>query len=796
MKRAHWQCRIQMRVFSAAASEWLLPCLILIPLLLVAIGFFVSSQRSVNEVAQWRFTSNVKNARHAMLTRIEDYKQTVLSTAGFFSGSDHVTRSDWKAFMAVNDFRTHVPGFRAIGFSRWITQAEKAAHIQSMRSEGFHDYDIYPPGERAAYSAVVYLEPFDERNKAALGHDPFSNEDRRTAMRKASAEGVLVATGKIVLRQDNGVPRSAFALYYPVRRGDRLLGYIGAVFNTDDLMSQILGPVTNLLRVEVYDGGEAEASAMLYDSDTEMHADRTRHAPRFGNRESLEVAGRIWTMRYSSTAAYEASLGSSRPLIFLFGGVFISLLISLLSWQLLRARNQAAALATANDALKHSIEHREYLVHYDPLTKLPNRTLFKDRLSVALSRAKRQDRLMAVLFVDVDNFKRINDSLGHSAGDTVLQHIAERLKSTMRDSDTTARYAGDEFALLVEDLTDRNGAGALAKRICEALQTPVVIDGQEVVATPSIGISLCPLDGSSPETLIRGADMAMYQAKREGGNSYRFYSEEMNVRASERMSLERRLRRAVENGDLSLHYQPKVSFTTGEILGAEALLRWHDPVEGLIPPAKFIPIAEEAGLIAPIGEWVLRTACMDNKMLQAGGGFDHVIAVNVSGRQFQAGGLKKIIEDTLQASGMAPHCLELEITESTMLSQKDQAATVLRQLNDMGVRLAIDDFGTGYSSLAYLKRFPVHALKIDRSFVMEITSNHEDVAIVNAVIAMARALNLEVVAEGVETAEQFTLLRLLKCDAYQGYYRSKPVPRDLYLNLLLAARASHQRHAA
>ncbi|HKA38978.1 MAG TPA: EAL domain-containing protein [Burkholderiales bacterium] len=404
---------------------------------------------------------------------------------------------------------------------------------------------------------------------------------------------------------------------------------------------------------------------------------------------------------------------------------------------------------------------------HDSLTALPNRTLLHERLSHALARAQRHGRQLALLFVGLDRFKTVNDTLGHEAGDTLLQVTALRLHDCLRETDTMARQGGDEFVVLMDELTDREPITRVSQRILDAVGQPFIIDGQEIHITASIGISVYPEDG---RTLLRNADIAMERAKDKGKNNYQFYSTQMDNYSVERLSLESGLRRALEREEFTLHYQPKVNIATGLITGMEALLRWQHPELGSVAPGRFIPIAEETGLIQPIGAWVLKTACIQNRAWQRQGVLRFPVAVNLSSRQFAGETLLDDVKAALDASGLAAADLELEITESMVMNSPEQAVIQLRQLKELGVHVAIDDFGTGYSSLAYLKRFPIDSVKVDRSFVEDIPENVDSMAIAQAVIAMAHSLRLKVVAEGVESEAQLGFLCGEGCDEIQGYY--------------------------
>lgn len=418
----------------------------------------------------------------------------------------------------------------------------------------------------------------------------------------------------------------------------------------------------------------------------------------------------------------------------------------------------------------------QHLAHHDALTGLPNRNLLMDRLTQAITYANRAGRYVAVLFIDLDRFKNINDSLGHGAGDEVIVEVSRRLSQAIRDGDTVARLGGDEFIVVLSDVAREDDVALMAQKLLGTLFIPMLIQGQELSPVASIGISFYPKDGHDSTTLLKNADAAMYRAKEVGRNNFQFYAREMNARTLDRLRIEGGLRHALERDEFVLHYQPQMDIASGEIVGVEALLRWQPQGKALVSPADFIPIAEETGLIVPIGEWVLRTACAQHVAWKKSGFPEVRMSVNLSARQFRQKGLEQMIARVLQETGCNATCLELEITESVIMESPEIATDTLNKLSEMGVQLSIDDFGTGYSSLSYLKRFPIHSLKIDRSFVRDITTDADDAAIAKAIIALAHSMKLEIVAEGVETIDQLNFLREQKCDYMQGYYFSTALP--------------------
>jgi len=430
-------------------------------------------------------------------------------------------------------------------------------------------------------------------------------------------------------------------------------------------------------------------------------------------------------------------------------------------------------------------ERLQFLAHHDVLTELPNRTLFLDRLKQSLAYARWHNRLVAVMFLDLDRFKNINDTLGHDAGDRLLQELARRLHGCLRERDTIARFGGDEFVILLNDVAEAADVSMLAQKILDALKPTFFINGTHLHVTASIGISLFPIDGDESGRLLRNADTAMYRAKELGRNNFQFYSLEMSTRVLERLTLENSLRRAIERNEFVLHYQPQFDVRTGEIVGIEALLRWEHPEHGLVPPLNFVPLLEDTGLISSVGEWVLTTACTQLAAWQRQGWGGMRLAVNISGRQFERPDLPHLVTRTLADCGIEASQLELEITESVLMQH---GSAVLEEVRRLGVRLSVDDFGTGYSSLGYLRRFPIDTLKIDRSFIRDIPGDAEDAAIAHAIIMMGQSLKLELIAEGVETAVQQAFLQSCGCHLMQGYLFSKPLPVE-EMDALLASNA-------
>jgi diguanylate cyclase (GGDEF)-like protein len=432
------------------------------------------------------------------------------------------------------------------------------------------------------------------------------------------------------------------------------------------------------------------------------------------------------------------------------------------------------------------------LAYYDVLTDLPNRILFEDRLTQALARAQHDRQTLGMMFLSLDRFRKVIDTLGHAQGYRLLQQIAGRLAGCVPDGATVARFEGDEFALLA--LTGGTEYPVeVIYRINEAMKLPFALDDHELFVTVSIGISLYPDDGEDAPTLLKNAGAALHRAKEQGGNNYQFYTADLNAKALKRLTLENDLRRALERNEFEVYYQPLIDINTGAVVGMEALVRWQHAELGFLPPAEFIPLAEDTGLIVPLGEWVLRAACAQCSAWHADGLAPLTVAVNLSAHQFQQQNLSELVVRALRETGLSPQSLELELTESSIMKNAESAVKTLGELKEMGVSIAVDDFGTGYSSLGYLKRLPIDKLKIDQTFVRDVTTDPDDAALVMAIIALAHNLRLKVLAEGVESEEQLRLLHLLRCDEWQGYLYSKPLPAEALKQLLIDRRHANRQ---
>jgi diguanylate cyclase (GGDEF)-like protein len=471
-------------------------------------------------------------------------------------------------------------------------------------------------------------------------------------------------------------------------------------------------------------------------------------------------------------------------LLFVIGGSILLVVAGIALALRLQVNSRTLHLQQEIAERKRYEAELEYQATYDSLTGLPNRMLLTDRIDQTMIQARRHGTVVPLILIDLDNFKIVNDTLGHDAGDDLLKQVSKRLLGAVRDSDTVARLGGDEFVVLPTDLVNAEDSITVAEKIMAAFAVPFNLGEREYFVTLSMGIAMFPQDGTTVEELMKYADAAMYHAKEQGKNNFQFFTEQINRRVHERLVMEASLRRALERQEYVLHYQPLVDLRTGAVNGAEALLRWCPVGEGMQSPASFIPLLEETGLIVPVGKWVLETACKQAVKWQAEGLAPLMLAINVSARQFHDDGFVGHVLGALEKSGLAHQNLRLELTESLLMIDADGAARKMRMLADLGILLSIDDFGTGYSSLSYLRNLPIHELKIDRSFIKSVTENKDDAVLVNTIIGMAESLNLRVVAEGVETIEQYNFLADQRCHEFQGFYFSKPLAPDSFADLL------------
>lgn len=731
---------------------------------------------------QQRFEFLSKERAARMQADIERALEILISTGGLFDASSEVTRNEFEAFL-----RTHLdshPETRAIEWLPRVAANERATFEAAARADGFGDFRITERAadesltratERPEYFPVWFTMPL-EPNRPALGFDAYSRDNNRRVMDEARDSGEILATEAFALVQDPQHKRS-IAVFRPVYREGILPETLAERRRDLQGFLVILLSAADLSVVSRHQAQPAAIDWMLIDESAQpdkrllhFQPSRLRTAPALPPPSGhfsgplvaeipLWVPGRVWNMQFTPAPEFHTMDHRSREWLMLAFGLALT----------------TALAAYQGSRIRRAVEV-ENLARRDYLTGLPNRALLAERLEHALALADREDHTLAILFLDLDRFKHINDSMGHSVGDHLLKQVARRLSAVVRREDTLVRMGGDEFVVLMEYLHHERDAALLADKVIQSLADPIEVNGLPVYLTTSIGISLYPRDARSAEGLISNADAAMYRAKESGRNAYQFYTPELTRIAHEQVTLVSDLKHALERQELELHYQPQVDIADGRLFGVEALLRWRHGNAGLVTPDRFIPLAEDTGLIIPIGEWVLREACCQaQRWLDAGFPLER-ISVNLAGPQIQRGHIVATVERILADTGLPPDRLELEVAESFVMGQEDAAIATLRRLRRLGITIAVDDFGTGYSSLSRLKQLPIDRLKIDRSFVQDLPHDEDDSAIARAVIALGHSLGLRVIAEGVETAAQAQFLLDEGCQEAQGYYYSRPMP--------------------
>lgn len=853
--------------------------------------------------------------------RMLDYDQMLRGLRGLFKASNSVDRHEFHEYYAALNIPESYKGIQALAFIKNIPDSQKIQHIADIQKEGFPEYRIWPVAQRKNYTPVLFIEPFDDMNKRAFGFDISSDFDRRVAMEYARDTDSTYITKKISLVQRGEKPHSAgLLMLLPIYqngiahdtvdgRRASLIGWVDAVLRMEQLMEGVLGMDDPEVDIEIFDDKELSPASLLYDKDKFFRADH--HTQLFQTNQALEIAGRTWTLRISSLPAFEKRLDSSKPQYVALAGVALSLILTVLTWILVRGRARSMHAAhllsqelhariAAEESLKlasmvyenssegilvtdaenriiainpaftrltgyqladiegkdpsyftsgrhgkhfyqamwHEInqtghwqgeiwdrhkngeDHAKYLTintifnedgsvyrrvalfldisdkkesqeviwrqaNFDPLTQLPNRSMFHDKLMLEISRAQHGNTIFALLFIDLDLFKEINDTLGHHVGDLLLIEAGKRISSCVRKSDMVARLGGDEFTVILGEQFEGNGVERVAEKILTSLAAPYELRDEVVYITGSIGITLYPQDALDPDSLLKNADQAMYVAKNTGRNRISYFTHALQESAQTRLRMITDLREGIAHNQFVVHYQPIVDITNGEIYKAEALVRWQHPKMGLIPPNEFIPLAEETGLISNIGDWVFRESARQVKRLRELYHPTFQISVNKSPKQFRdSGNTIAAWFEYLKVLDLPGDSITIEITEGLLLNAVTDITDKLGLFREGGIQIAIDDFGTGYSSLSYLKRFDIDYLKIDQSFVRDIEFDPNDLALTRAIILMAHALNLKVIAEGVETANQLALLKKAGCDFAQGYFFSKPVPAEKFETLL------------
>ena len=751
-------------------------------------------QVAVDEESQLlsvRFDANIQGIHRALEARMRAHEQVLRGGTGLFGSLGTVSRQQWSAYVEQLELDSNYPGIQGLGFAQYVSQGEKDAFLQKIRTQNLPDYAIRPEGQRAIYGPVTYLEPRNERNLKALGFDMLSEPNRQAAMLSARDTGLPAITGRLKLVSEASTsPFFGFLMYLPVfrpglptltaeQRQQALLGFVNSPIRLEKLLLGMLNRQSDTIHLKIYDDNAMTDGALMFDDQAGKNSQPTPAADLQASKSltkivSMKMFNREWALEFS-TPQQHWTHANAIAWVVLAGGSTISLLLAALAY-FLTARIRM---------IKNSERHYFELANFDSLTGLPNRSMFHDRLERNLLQSEREQLTLALLFLDIDNFKDINDTFGHHVGDDLLKEVASRLQSCVRKYDTLARLGGDEFTIILYDLQSSENAGKIAQSIIDKMAAPFALpDGLHYISA-SIGITLYPTDHHNAAELLKNADQAMYSAKQRGRNQFQYFENEMQIAVQSRMQILGDLRSALPQNELFIVYQPIIDLSNGQICKAEALIRWQNPRLGLVSPADFIPVAEEFGLISSIGDWVLRQAATQVLHWKNTYRSDFQISVNVSPAQFRrpdAGQISWI--EFLQSFDELGQSLVVEITEGLLLDTDRAVLQQMLALRDAGIQVALDDFGTGYSSLSYLKKFDIDYLKIDQSFVSALAPDSDDLALCSAIIVMAHRLGLKVVAEGIETQTQCDLLIEAGCDYGQGYLFSKPVPPSEFEILL------------
>ncbi|HEY6898625.1 MAG TPA: EAL domain-containing protein [Rhodocyclaceae bacterium] len=758
------------------------------------------------QVKQWeqdriqaQFARDTEHIQTLIGNRLEIQLDMVISLERWIAADDDLSWKEWSAY--VDPFLARHPGTMNFAWAPLVSHAQREAFERQPSASGRGRLRIldrtaagntFPASPAKEYLPIQYIQPLAD-NKPALGMNQLSLPVSAATVALSRSSGKPTATAGLRLVQEKA-DQVGVVIYQAVlapERPDTMLGLVSSAMRMDDLINAAIQSNErsriDICLVEKAALGEFKrlSGALGCESESWLANHISKAIP-------LEFAGRDWELRLRPTGAYLSALRSWAVWTTLAVGVcMVGLLGALLLLTTGRTRRIEELVAQRTDELgqanallrdqleaaERAEEHIQYLARYDALTRLPNRSHWLERASAAVNSAFRHEDILAVLFLDLDQFKTVNDSLGHPVGDRLLSDAADRLAACLRDDDLLARLGGDEFVVLLPRLTHPEDAATVATKLLGALALPFLIDEHELRVSVSIGIALYPDDGQDIDTLLKHADLAMYGAKDAGRDNYMFFIQDMNARAVARLQLEGALRRALERNHFCLHYQPQIDAHSGRCIGVEALVRWQHPERGLVMPGEFIPLAEQNGLIVPVGEWVLAEACRQQASW-AEHYPDLAISVNLSAIQFNRPDLIERIRTVLAYTGANPQRITLEITESALMADSGEVVPRLEQLCGLGLSLALDDFGTGYSSLAALKRYPIECLKLDRSFVMDLPGDMEDAAVTSATLSMARDLGLEVIAEGVETEAQRDYLLNRGCTLMQGYLYARPMPAE------------------
>ena len=776
---------------------------------LLTFAAYYVAKRTERSAVEERFNYARSETVMAIQARMRNYESVLRSTESIFKVKSDITRENWHAYTQRLQLDRHFPGIQALAYSKWIEPEDVATYEASIRREGFSDFRVKPEGPRGEYTSITFIEPMDIRNRQAFGYDMWSETTRRVAMSRARETGEVTISGPVRLKQEiDSRIQAGILMYLPhyasppttvEERQQATLGFVYGAFRMQDLMEGILASDTRDTEIELYDTDSSNPNNLLFTSAPDIH-DRTSQT-RLSASDTISHYGRTWEIvSYAKPSLIardgDVSLSTAAALISVGGSLFILILM----FFALSTRQRAAAIASRitsdldertrelSTALRRQVMIEDELrdmVITDPLTGLANRAAF----NIWLKQASNEDMQESVfpteenqlgygvLMMDLDRFKIINDTLGHITGDELLRAVGARLRKTLPDDCKLARLGGDEFAIIMPDDEKQTRSLALAEQIKAKFEQPFACDNRMIKTTCSIGIAYIGTEGADKQRAMSQADIALYRAKDMGRGLVRVFDEDLEAETVRRASVEEALDGALARGEFHLEYQPKLDSNGGRVVGAEALIRWIHPTIGFIPPDLFIQTAEETGQLEEISAWVLETTCAQIRRWADQGVTDIPIAINLSSQQLQSYALVDAIAGTLKKYGIPAEKLEIEITESMLINDFDQAANQLRRLRELGIRIALDDFGTGYSSLSYLHRLDVDVLKIDRSFVGSL-DKPQSRSIVESIMTLAKTLNLRTVGEGVETLEQAQFLRANGCDEMQGWLFSKSLKAD------------------
>ncbi|GAB4513473.1 MAG: hypothetical protein Tsb0026_18190 [Sulfuricaulis sp.] len=729
------------------------------------------------------FDDAVLQTLAAIEQRMATYADTLNSVSALFYASESVTRGEFQVYVNTLRIPERYPGIQSLGFIRRVHEIEKLAFARQLLEEhrtnpcGYPEFPIFQTRGHTEYFLIVFVEPIAQ-NRALFGRDVLADPACRAPMERARDTGKISASKRITLRHGDQ-DKAGFVLLLPLykpgialdsvdKRRRALVGYVFGNFLMNDLFQGIFGKrvVSNIgIDLEVFDGRQLTRENLLYDDDAVLHSSEAEEHPSvFRQTTEIDVGGHIWSLSFITLPTFHDSFGKQLSTLFLVSGILLSFLL----YRVILTR-----AVHASERLRHTaiLEHQ---ASHDSLTSLVNRDFLLERLREKLLEGAGKSQNTALLMIDLNGFKEINDTLGHQSGDALLQQIGPRLQKLMRPTDVLSRLGGDEFGLMLTPLHGEEEATTWARRVIEEIHRPFELDGITVQIDASVGIALHPMHGQDSSTLMRCADVAMYVAKKSH-HGYAVYQPELDMHSPRQLSLMSQIEEAMRQEQLVLYFQPKIRLQDGNVIGVEALIRWNHPKEGLIPPIEFIPQVERSTLIRPFTLWVIEHALLQCRQWQDAG-LPTKVAVNISARNLLDSELPDDVARLLTRHRITPDYLELEITESAIVADPERALDILTKLHEHGVRISIDDFGTGYSSLAHLKRLPVSNLKIDASFVSDMTDNENDAIIVRSTVDLSHNLGLNVIAEGVENRETLDILQILDCDYAQGFFICRPIP--------------------